>query len=134
MDLMLLGEGEEMVPELCDLVIKAREEGWSRSRLIEEAVNIPGVYAPSLYTHDANGVLTPLKPDLPTPGRRIVADFDRAAYPEKQVVPFGAVHNRLSLEIARGCTRVAVSVRAASCTAPPANAAAESWKKSSKTA
>ena len=103
MDLMLLGEGEEMVPELCDLVIKAREEGWSRSRLIEEAVNIPGVYAPSLYTHDANGVLTPLKPDLPTPGRRIVADFDRAAYPEKQVVPFGAVHNRLSLEIARGC-------------------------------
>ena len=105
MDLMLIGEGEEMVPELCDLVIKAREEGWSRSRLIEEAVNIPGVYAPSLYTHDANGVLTPLKPDLPTPGRRIVADFDRAAYPEKQVVPFGAVHNRLSLEIARGCTR-----------------------------
>ena len=105
MDLMLLGEGEEMVPELCDLVIKARGEGWSRSRLIEEAVNIPGVYAPSLYTHDANGVLTPLKPDLPTPGRRIVADFDRAAYPEKQVVPFGAVHNRLSLEIARGCTR-----------------------------
>ena len=61
MDLMLLGEGEEMVPELCDLVIKAREEGWSRSRLIEEAVNIPGVYAPSLYTHDANGVLTPLR-------------------------------------------------------------------------
>lgn len=50
-------------------------------------------------------MLTPLKPDLPTPGRRIVADFDRAAYPEKQVVPFGAVHNRLSLEIARGCTR-----------------------------
>lgn len=105
MDLMLLGEGEEMVPELCDLIIKAREEGWSRSRLIGEAVNIPGVYAPSLYTHDANGVLAPLKPDLPTPGRRIVADFDRAAYPEKQVVPFGAVHNRLSLEIARGCTR-----------------------------
>ena len=34
-----------------------------------------------------------------------MADFDRAAYPEKQVVPFGAVHNRLSLEIARGCTR-----------------------------
>ena len=31
MDLMLLGEGEEMVPELCDLVIRARGEGWSRS-------------------------------------------------------------------------------------------------------
>ena len=105
MDLMLLGEGEEMVPELCDLVIRAREERWSRTRLIEEAVNIPGVYAPSLYRHDEKGRLTPLKPDLPTPGRRIVADFDAAAYPESQVVPFGAVHNRLSLEIARGCTR-----------------------------
>lgn len=34
-----------------------------------------------------------------------MADFDAAAYPESQVVPFGAVHNRLSLEIARGCTR-----------------------------
>ena len=105
MDLLLLGEGEEMVPELCDLIILARAEGWSRSRLIREAVAIPGIYAPSLYAHDATGALKPLCEGLPTPGRRIVADFDTAAYPERQVVPFGAVHNRLSLEIARGCTR-----------------------------
>ena len=131
---MLLGEGEEMVPELCDLVIKAREEGWSRSRLIEEAVNIPGVYAPSLYTHDANGVLTPLKPDLPTPGRRIVADFDRAAYPEKQVVPSVRSTTASASKSPAGVPGVAVSVRRASCTAPPANAACRIWKKSSKTA
>ncbi|MEG1610049.1 MAG: TIGR03960 family B12-binding radical SAM protein [Bilophila sp.] len=105
MDLMLLGEGEELVPELCDLLMLARTEKWSRSRLLQAAVQIPGVYAPSLYTHDEQGVLTPTLPDLPVPGRRIMADFDAAAYPEQQVVPFGAVHNRLSLEIARGCTR-----------------------------
>lgn len=105
MDLMLLGEDEKTVPELCDLVAKTREEGWSRSRLIEEAVNTPGVYTLSLYTHDANGVLTPLRPSLSTPRRRIVADSDRAAYPEKQVVPSGAAHSRLSLRIARGRIR-----------------------------
>lgn len=105
MDLMLLGEGEAMTSELCDLLIAARAEGWSRSRLLREAVRIPGVYAPSLYAHDAAGVISPLVPDLPRPGRRIAADFDTAPYPERQVVPFGAVHNRLSLEIARGCTR-----------------------------
>ncbi len=81
MDLLLLGEGEEMVPELCDLIILARAEGWSRSRLIREAVAIPGIYAPSLYAHDATGALKPLCEGLPTPGRRIVADFDTAAYP-----------------------------------------------------
>lgn len=105
MDLLLLGEGEELVPEVCDLIIRAREEKWSRSRLIREAADIPGVYAPSLYAHDEKGVVRPLCDGLPVPGRRIMADFDAAAYPEKQVVPFGAVHNRLSLEIARGCTR-----------------------------
>lgn len=104
-DVMLLGEGEELVPEFCDLVIRARTEGWTRSRLFREAVRIPGVYVPSFYAHDAEGRLASLYPDLPVPGRRIMADFDAAAYPESQVVPFGAVHNRLSLEIARGCTR-----------------------------
>ena len=105
MDLMLLGEGEAMLPELCDLLIRAREAGWTRSRLIREATAIPGIYAPGLYTHDAEGRLTPLFPDTPRPTRRVVADLDAAPYPQRQVVPFGAVHNRLSLEIARGCTR-----------------------------
>lgn len=40
-DVMLLGEGEELVPEFCDLVIRARTEGWTRSRLFREAVRIP---------------------------------------------------------------------------------------------
>lgn len=105
MDLMLLGEGEALLPELCDLLLRAREEKWSRSVFIRQAVSLSGVYAPSLYTHDAEGRISPLVGDLPKPCRRVVADFDGAPYPERQVIPFGAVHNRLSLEIARGCTR-----------------------------
>lgn len=66
-DVMLLGEGEELVPEFCDLVIRARTEGWTRSRLFREAVRIPGVYVPSFYAHDAEGRLASLYPDLPGP-------------------------------------------------------------------
>lgn len=105
MDIMLLGDGEELLLEFCRLLIKARSEGWSRSEFIRKSVAISGVYAPSLYTHDDKGILTPVYADLPKPARRIVADLDKVPYPEHQVVPFGAVHNRLSLEIARGCTR-----------------------------
>lgn len=105
MDLMLLGEGEEMVPELCERLLRAKDEKWTKKRFIRESVNIAGVYAPSLYKTDVKGYLQPLFPDLPKAGRRIVTDMDQAAYPVQQVVPFGAVHNRLSLEIARGCTR-----------------------------
>lgn len=105
MDVMLLGEGEQLVPEFCDLLVQARAEKWSRPQFFEKAALIPGVYIPSFYKHDQQGRLLPVQPNLPIPGRRIMADFNKASYPEKQIVPFGAVHNRLSLEIARGCTR-----------------------------
>ena len=104
-DVFLLGEGEELVPEFCTLLMQARAEKWTRQAFYAAAVAIPGVYVPSLFTHDDKGHVRPVREDLPVPSRRIVADFDMAAYPERQVVPFGAVHNRLSLEIARGCTR-----------------------------
>ena len=70
-------------------------------------MNIPGVYVPEFFAEDPEdpSVVRPVLPGMPKPARRIVADMDTAAYPERQVVPFGAVHNRLSLEIARGCTR-----------------------------
>ncbi len=107
MDVMLLGEGENLVPEFCHLLMHAHEAGWTRNRFLREAALIPGVYVPEFFVQDAQNptVLQPIHSDLPQPTRRIVADFDAAQYPVQQVVPFGAVHNRLSLEIARGCTR-----------------------------
>ena len=105
MDVMVLGEGEESLPELGELLVTARAQGWTRTRFLHEARHIPGVYVPSLFTQEADGSLAPLLPDYPSASRRIVPDFNKAAYPVHQVVPIGAVHNRLSLEIARGCTR-----------------------------
>ncbi len=105
MDIMVLGEGEEVIADICHLLNKARNEQWSRSAFLEQARHIVGVYVPALFTENADGTLSPKFDDYTTVYRRIVADIDKTAYPVQQPVPIGAVHNRLSLEIARGCTR-----------------------------
>ncbi len=105
MDLMILGDGEESLPDVLRLLERALDQGWSRDQLLREARLIPGVYVPSLFSAGEGGAPVPLLPDYTRPARRIVADLNTAVYPTRQVVPVGAVHNRLSLEIARGCTR-----------------------------
>lgn len=105
MDIMALGEGEVMLPPLTELLLKARREKWTKTQFLEEARHIPGIYVPRFFTENQDGSLTPKFSDYTKIKRRAVADLKDAHYPEKQVVPFGAVHNRLSLEIARGCTR-----------------------------
>lgn len=104
-DLMVLGDGEESLPELLQLLEKAKIAQWTRGKLLHEARHIAGIYVPSFFEAQADGSVMPLLPDYVRPARRIVADLNDVPYPSKQVVPVGAVHNRLSLEIARGCTR-----------------------------
>ena len=104
MDIMCLGDGEAVLPQLVDLLAEAVEGGWTRGRFLKEARHIPGVYVPSLFT-ERDGILTPLHADYSKAVRRIMPDLDEALYPIGQVAPIGAVHNRLALEIARGCTR-----------------------------
>lgn len=105
-DLMVLGEGEEVMLEVLDLQNKARLLGWSRSQFLYEARNIPGIYVPSLFSYNsADGTLTPKHQDYTRVTRRVIPDMDTAFFPASQPVPFGAVHNRLALEIGRGCTR-----------------------------
>lgn len=105
MDLMALGEGEVILPQLTKLLMQARHEKWTKTQFLEQARFIPGIYVPRFFTMNDDGTLTPKFSDYTKIKRRAVADLKHAPYPEKQVVPFGAVHNRLSLEIARGCTR-----------------------------
>ncbi len=105
LDCVVLGDGEETMVDLLEHFEKARDRGATRSELLRELAYVPGIYVPSLFEADENNVCRPLLPDMPVPTRRIVADFDKAFYPAKQVVPLATVHNRLSLEIARGCTR-----------------------------
>lgn len=103
-DLVALGDGEELFPEILTLLEQAKKEGWKRNDFLTRASTIPGVYIPSLFIPDENGRLAPVMKDY-RPARRIVADLDKAPYPVRQITPIGAVHNRLALEIARGCTR-----------------------------
>ncbi len=105
MDLMVLGEGEEALMDIAHLLEKARSEKMPRSQFLREARHIHGVYVPSLFEENSDGSLRPLCDDYTKVHRRIVMDLNKTPYPSKQVVPIGAVHNRLSLEIARGCTR-----------------------------
>lgn len=103
-DLICLGDGEELLPEVLSLLEKARAANIGRKKFLEHASHIPGIYVPSLFQTLPDGALKSSIPGY-RPGRRIVADLDTAPYPVSQITPVGAIHNRLSLEIARGCTR-----------------------------
>ncbi len=105
LDCVLLGDGEESLPEVLTALETARAEGLARSALLLRLARVPGVYVPSLFAEDGDGLCRPLVPDLPRPTRRVVSDLESAPFPAGQAVPLATVHNRLALEIARGCTR-----------------------------
>lgn len=110
-DFFVLGEGEEVTLEYIDLYKKAREEDWTREELLREAAKIEGIYVPSLYepVYRPDGTLEELKalegaPELVT--KRIVQDFDKAYFPVKTIIPSTEiVHDRVMLELFRGCIR-----------------------------
>jgi len=112
-DLINIGEGEEVLLEICHLYNKMREDGsYTRSAFLREASHIEGVYIPSLYRVEYNedGTLKeyePLYPDVPRKiKKRIIEDLDTAPYPDKLIMPYiETVHDRIVLEVYRGCIR-----------------------------
>ena len=111
MDLFVIGEGEEMDPEVLELLRRAEREGWSKEAFLLEAAKIEGVYVPSLYDVSWNddGTLAAIEAKDGAPERvrkRIVQDFENSYYPTKQIVPSTEiVHDRVTLELFRGCIR-----------------------------
>ena len=111
LDLMVLGEGEEVDIEVMRLFQKARDEGWEKRRFLTEAAKIPGVYVPALYEPEWNAdgtlrALTPLEgaPEIVT--KRIVSNLDKSYYPTAPIVPSTEiVHDRVNVELFRGCVR-----------------------------
>ena len=112
-DLINVGEGEEVLLEICHLYDKMKKDGsYTRSSFLREASHIDGVYIPSLYEvfYNNDGTIKEYKPlydDVPSKiKKRIVEDMDSASYPEKLVMPYiETVHDRIVLEIYRGCIR-----------------------------
>ena len=112
-DLINIGEGEEVLLEISKLYIEMKENGtYTRADFLRAASHIEGVYIPSLYEVSYNGDGTikeykPMYPDVPAKiKKRIVKDLDEAPYPEKLVMPYiETVHDRIVLEVYRGCIR-----------------------------
>ncbi len=104
MDLMVLGDGEEILPELLERIVAGREADLPLHELLAGLRHIPGVYIPSLFEVTARGP-KPVLEDYPRVEKRLVPELDALPYPPRPPQPFGAVHNRYTIEIARGCTR-----------------------------
>lgn len=114
-DVILIGEGEELLVEVLKLHRKLREQGVARADIIHAiAAQIPGCYAPSLYrwkssqeAQESGCWIEPLHDDLPTKiEKRLFMGFADSPAWEPCIVPFTeVVHDRLNVEILRGCTR-----------------------------
>jgi radical SAM family uncharacterized protein len=112
-DAFVLGDGEEVVGEMNDVVRDWLAEGPGRTRdaLLEALALLEGVYVPSLYEARFAGPLlesvTPRVPGVPRQVvKRTIADLAAWPYPKRQLVPLTeVVHDRLNVEVFRGCTR-----------------------------
>lgn len=104
-DLMVLGEGEEVIIHI--LREMSRSRVLDRHALLKRLKQIPGVYVPGFFKFHGPGLpLEPLYPEYDVVRKALVQDLNQVPFPDRQVVPYGKViHDRLSIEIARGCTR-----------------------------
>ncbi|MCI0587955.1 MAG: TIGR03960 family B12-binding radical SAM protein [Planctomycetes bacterium] len=111
-DLFFLGDGEEAVERFVDAYREVRPRARDRRELLLGLVEaLPFLYAPSLWAFEWNGdgTLAGAKPtdaSVRRPERAIVRDFQNAPYPAAPVVPYGqTVHDRITIEIMRGCVQ-----------------------------
>ena len=110
-DFFVIGEGEELNTEVLTLYRQAKTEGWDKTRFLEAACRIPGVYVPAFYDvrYGADGTIVSVTPSHGAPQRvqkRIVQDFDQAYFPAHTIIPSTEViYDRTTLELFRGCIR-----------------------------
>ncbi|MGW8186897.1 MAG: TIGR03960 family B12-binding radical SAM protein [Desulfobacterales bacterium] len=110
-DAMLIGDGEAAIIAMVEKWLAWKKDGRpSRQALLRQWSEIQGVYIPSFFKpiYDGKGLqhLEPTYTNYTRIKRTVVADLDGAAFPSQPVVPFGRpIHDRLRLEVTRGCTR-----------------------------
>ena len=98
--------------DLNRVIMQGREEGASRMTILKRLCAIRGVYVPALYDvqYNADGTIASMKPNCPEAPEKvlkaIIPDLDKAFYPTEIPVPYmEIIHDRIMLEIMRGCTR-----------------------------
>lgn len=111
-DLFVIGDGEMVVPRLVNVYQDWKGSGASKRDLLKNLCTLPGVYVPAFYAvhYEASGRIAAIVPRVEeTPEyiqRTLVPDLDVSAYLQLPVIPYlKTVHDRLTLEIMRGCGR-----------------------------
>lgn len=112
-DFFMLGEGEESIHEITDAYIEWKRSGKRCKRdYLEKIAQLEGVYVPSFYDveYNVDNTIKSITPNNPAAKsvitKRIMKDFDKTPAPETIIVPFGeVVHDRVMLEVFRGCIR-----------------------------
>ncbi|MEY2453376.1 MAG: hypothetical protein QOD92_2950, partial [Acidimicrobiaceae bacterium] len=110
LDFAVLGDGEEVVSEITEVVGAWKRDRRDRRDVLRALARIPGVYVPALYDvtyFDDGRIASVTSEDAPIPvEKRTIADLGDWPYPKNQLVPLTeVVHDRLNVEVFRGCTR-----------------------------
>ncbi len=112
MDAVFIGDGEEMNAEFIEVFRKCKKTGLSKKETLLEISKIEGVYIPAFYEpeyNDDGSFKRIVKTEAAAPERvmrRVVKDLDAAEYVGNPIVPYlSIVHDRISVELFRGCTR-----------------------------
>ncbi len=111
-DAFMVGDGEEQIIELNNVIREGRAEGASRMTILKRLAGVRGVYVPTLYdvAYNEDGTIASMKPNCPEAPEKvlkaIITDLDKATFPTEIPVPYTEIiHDRIMLEIMRGCTR-----------------------------
>ncbi len=111
LDFVVLGEAEEALADVIEVYADAKAKGLDRHNTLLALSRVPGVYVPSFYQvhYNGDGTIARVEPLVDVPPivyKRVLSELDPKFYPIEPVVPFlGTVHDRLMLEVFRGCTR-----------------------------
>lgn len=110
-DIIMIGEGEEMMPELIALYRSAKKSGMDKQAFLRAAAQLGGFYVPSLYevSYREDGAIAAITPKDGAPAvvqKRVVQNFDQSYYPDQMIVPSTEiVFDRVMVELFRGCRR-----------------------------
>jgi radical SAM family uncharacterized protein/radical SAM-linked protein len=110
-DALLVGDGEEAILKICEVVRNGKKKNISKEEMLIHLSRIRGMYIPEFFEafYNADGTVSavePLRKAYRAVTKAVVPDINRYPLPESQIVPYTeVVHDRLALEISRGCTR-----------------------------
>uniref|UniRef100_UPI0037DD370D radical SAM protein n=1 Tax=Methanomethylophilus alvi TaxID=1291540 RepID=UPI0037DD370D len=111
MDAFDLGDGEESLAEVAETVERCKRDGLCRSDIVRELAKIPGVYVPAYYemkvSQSGGSYVVPKVQGVPERvRRRVVSDLSKTPFPEELIVPYmELIHDRIAVEVMRGCSR-----------------------------